>query len=165
MKKKLRDNHPAAVLALLFLAVILAGTFPATVRGELVIYPAKGQTPEQQKQDEFECHQWAVEQSGFDPTKNQQVTQQGPAPKGGALRGAAGGALLGAGIGAIAGDTGKGAAIGAGAGAIGGGAKQQQQRQQQESAARQAQQNQQAQLDGYNKARSACLEGREYTVK
>jgi hypothetical protein len=35
---------------------------------ELMVYPKNGQTPEQQTQDKFECHQWAVGQTGFDPT-------------------------------------------------------------------------------------------------
>jgi hypothetical protein len=33
------------------------------------VYPAKGQTPQQQKSDEAACDKWAVEQTGFDPTK------------------------------------------------------------------------------------------------
>jgi hypothetical protein len=36
-----------------------------------VIYPAKGQSPEQQNKDKGECHVWAVQQSGFDPAKAQ----------------------------------------------------------------------------------------------
>ncbi len=35
---------------------------------DLMAYPKNGQTPEQQSKDKFECHQWAVSQSGFDPT-------------------------------------------------------------------------------------------------
>ena len=35
---------------------------------DLIAYPKNGQTPEQQAKDKFECHQWAVGQSGFDPT-------------------------------------------------------------------------------------------------
>jgi uncharacterized protein YcfJ len=131
----------------------------------MMIYPAKGQSAEQQQKDEFECHQWAVQQTGFDPTKAQQTPQQQTTQRGGAVRGAAGGALLGAGIGAIAGDTGKGAAIGAGVGAVGGGARQRQQQQQQEAAQKQAQAQQQAQIDKYNKAKAVCLEGKGYTVK
>jgi uncharacterized protein YcfJ len=131
----------------------------------MMIYPAKGQSAEQQQKDEFECHQWAVQQTGFDPTKTQQAPQQQTTQQGGVLRGAAGGALLGTGIGAIAGNTGKGAAIGAVAGAAGGGARQRQQQKQQEVANQQAQTQQQAQIDKYNKAKSVCLEGRGYTVK
>jgi hypothetical protein len=33
------------------------------------VYPAKGQTPQQQKSDEAACHAWAVQQTGFDPAK------------------------------------------------------------------------------------------------
>ena len=131
----------------------------------MMIYPAKGQSTEQQQKDEFGCHQWAVQQTGYDPTKAQQAPQQQTTQRGGAVRGAAGGALLGAGIGAIAGDTGKGAAIGAGVGAVGGGARQRQQQQQQEAAQKQAQAQQQAQIDNYNKAKVVCLEERGYTVK
>ena len=139
--------------------------FTSFANAGMMIYPAKGQSAEQQQKDEFECHQWAVQQTGYDPTKAQQAPQQQTTRKGGAVRGAAGGALLGAGIGAIAGDTGKGAAIGAGVGAVGGGAKQRQQQQQQAAANQQVQAQQQAQIDNYNKAKGVCLEGKGYTVK
>jgi hypothetical protein len=36
--------------------------------GDLFIYPKNGQTPEQQSTDKYECHKWANQQSGFDPT-------------------------------------------------------------------------------------------------
>jgi hypothetical protein len=35
---------------------------------DLIAYPKNGQTPDQQAKDKFECHQWAVGQSGFDPS-------------------------------------------------------------------------------------------------
>jgi hypothetical protein len=34
---------------------------------KLHVYPAKGQSKQQQKEDELECYKWAVEQSGIDP--------------------------------------------------------------------------------------------------
>ncbi|NBA97453.1 DUF6515 family protein [Pseudomonas sp. R5(2019)] len=34
---------------------------------DVVAYPAYGQSPQQVDQDRYECHRWAVEQSGFDP--------------------------------------------------------------------------------------------------
>jgi hypothetical protein len=34
----------------------------------LYVYPAQGQSAEQQATDEYECHSWAVSQTGFDPT-------------------------------------------------------------------------------------------------
>ena len=33
------------------------------------VYPAKGQSAQQQKSDEAACYTWAVEQTGFDPAK------------------------------------------------------------------------------------------------
>ena len=32
------------------------------------IYPGQGQSPVQQASDEYECHRWAVTQTGFDPS-------------------------------------------------------------------------------------------------
>jgi hypothetical protein len=134
---------------------------------KLFVYPSKGQSKQQQKNDEFECYKWAVDQSGIDPLNLPKVeakVQTGPT--GGAVKGAAKGAAAGAAIGAIAGDAGEGAAIGAIAGGLAG------RRQGQQA---QAQQNQQAQanasaaeqemIDTFNKAFSVCMEGKGYTIK
>jgi hypothetical protein len=43
---------------------------PSTM-GQPFIYPRQGQSVEQQDRDHFECHEWAVGQSGFDPTRPQ----------------------------------------------------------------------------------------------
>ncbi len=154
----------------------------AQIGGGVFAYPTGGQDQQQQSKDQFECHQWSVQQSGFDPTVPQQqpqVSQQTAPPpdsSGGAVGGAARGAALGAVGGAIAGDAGKGAAIGAGVGALGGsmrrGRKQQekaqweaQQRQQQEQAQQQAQQQRAAGMDTYARAYSACMSARNYQVQ
>ncbi len=34
----------------------------------LYIYPARGQSPQVQAADEYDCHRWAARQSGYDPT-------------------------------------------------------------------------------------------------
>ena len=36
-------------------------------RYDVIAYPAKDQSAEQQSRDRYECHTWAVSQSGFDP--------------------------------------------------------------------------------------------------
>lgn len=36
---------------------------------KMFIYPRKGQSEEQQEADRYECHQWAAEQTKYDPTK------------------------------------------------------------------------------------------------
>jgi hypothetical protein len=41
---------------------------PATDE-EVFIYPRHGQNSEQQSKDRYECHRWAVSQTGFDPSE------------------------------------------------------------------------------------------------
>ncbi|MBL8269813.1 DUF6515 family protein [Steroidobacter sp.] len=36
---------------------------------EIYVYPQKGQTEEQQATDRYECHRWASDQAGYDPTQ------------------------------------------------------------------------------------------------
>lgn len=134
------------------------------IKAELLIYPANGQTKEQQEKDEFECHKWAVQQTGFDPLKKQEVPRYENQKKGGALKGAIGGALIGAGIGAITGNVGKGAAIGAGAGAVGGGLRQRSQNRQREDKNKKTYQDIKSKIEEYNRAKALCLEGRGYKV-
>jgi hypothetical protein len=132
-----------------------------------IIYPAKGQDAAQQNKDEGECRQWAVNNTGVDPAQlvaevnSGEVYQRHHTALGGAARGAIGGLL----IGAIAGDAGRGAAIGAGAGAIRGGLRGRRDLKMQYQVAENAHADQQAQLQQYDRAYSACLSGRGYTVK
>ena len=134
---------------------------------KLYVYPAKGQSKQQQKKDEYDCYMWAIEQSGIDPLnlpKVEATVQTGPT--GGAVVGAAKGAAAGAAIGAIAGDAGKGAAIGATAGAMAGrrqGKQAQAQANQQSQA--QATATEQEMKNSFNKAFSVCIEGKGYTIK
>jgi len=37
--------------------------------GQFYVYPKQGQSPDQQAQDRYECHRWAVDQTGFDPSQ------------------------------------------------------------------------------------------------
>ena len=39
------------------------------VSTELFMYPKGSQSTEQQARDKYECHRWAADQSGFDPTQ------------------------------------------------------------------------------------------------
>jgi len=135
---------------------------------KLYVYPAKGQSQQQQKEDEFECYKWAIEQSGIDPLNLPKVEAPPPqtGPTGGAVVGAAKGAAAGVAIGAIAGDAGKGAAIGAAAGAMAGRrAGKQAQAQANQQAQASAAASEQAMKDSFVKAFSVCLEGKGYTIK
>jgi len=80
-------------------------------------------------------------------------------------RGAAKGAAAGALIGAVAGDAGKGAAIGATTGGIAGGRRSRKQKEQQQAQVQDATAKQQSAMATYQRAYTACLEGRGYTVK
>ena len=115
MKKNCRQCLVAVLLG--------AGSMAAWAESMLMIYPAAGQSLQQQKQDQYNCHNWSVQQSGYDPSNPPaQTSGQGSgATAKGLLKGGARGAAMGAAIGAIAGDAGKGAAIGATAGGMGGG--------------------------------------------
>ena len=160
-----KKENILAALFLISVSFVSVYCLSSSANAGMMIYPAKGQSPEQQQKDEFECHQWAVQQTGFDPTKAQQTPLQETTKRGGRVRGAAGGALVGAGIGAIAGDAGKGAAIGAVTGGVGGGIRQRRQNRQAEQTNQQAQADQQALMDQYNRAKAACLEGRGYNIR
>jgi hypothetical protein len=146
--------------------VVATLTGAPVIAQQMFIYPAKGQSPQQQQKDEYECYQWAAQQSGYDPTKPQAAAAPaapaGPAP-GSALKGAARGALVGGAVGNIGGvDSSNAARTGAVIGGIRGVQKskaQQQQAQQQQQAAAQS-----AGPDAYNRARAGCLTGRGYTV-
>jgi uncharacterized protein YcfJ len=148
----------------------------------MVVFPAKGQTPQQQAQDEGECYAWSKGQTGVDPMAPPpaaaqpaaQPAQSKPAADGSRVRGAARGAAAGAIIGEVADDdAGKGAAIGATAGVLAGGrqsrknqqAAEEQAAQQQQQATQQAQAANQQQLDLFKKGFAACLEPKGYTVK
>ena len=41
---------------------------------DVYIYPRNGQSDEQTSNDRFECHKWAVGQTGFDPTRSSQTS-------------------------------------------------------------------------------------------
>jgi hypothetical protein len=53
------------------------GILQAPASDQLFMYPKNGQSAEQQDKDRYECHRWAVSQSGFDPT----VSGGGVAPR------------------------------------------------------------------------------------
>jgi len=142
--KRIRASFAGSVALLLV-------TVPAWSQ-QPIVYPAKGQTVEQQQRDEGDCYVWAKQYTGVDPAA---VVQQQPPQKSSSWRSGerAGGASRGA-LG--------GAAIGAVAGTMLGGRKARQNAAAQDQA---AVGQTQAQIDTYYRAYGACLEGRGYTIK
>jgi hypothetical protein len=182
---RLLRNHPGAVLGITLAAgsIVLAPALQLHASAqELFIYPAGGQSPEQQRRDTQECRQWAIDQTGFDPAAPgpdatastppvPQVQAQGP----GVARSTARGAVVGTAGGAIMGNTGRGALAGAAGGALMGAGRQLDQRRAQQQATedwarqqqiREAERQQllQYRRQTYNRAVTACMEGRGYTV-
>jgi len=160
---------PEWLVRLVCASVVLS--IPTLVVGQTFVYPARGQSPQQQEFDRGQCYSWAVQQSGFDPANPTVAAGPPPQPgmpQGGLFRGAAGGAALGAVGGAIGGDAGKGAAIGAAVGGLFGvmrRARWQEEQQQQQQSYQAQQQGAMAQgHSAYNRAFGACMTGRGYTV-
>ncbi len=148
-------------------AVVSIGTVLCAIQPTMgqtpFFFPAQGQSQEQQNRDFGECQAWAVQQTGFNPLAQQGVAPQ-QATQGGVARGALGGAAGGALIGAIAGDAGKGAAIGAVGGGMFGGLRRNRQQQSINQQQQQAFQQQQAGRDAFNRALSACMQGKGYSA-
>jgi len=154
-------------------------TLAATIN--VYAFPTKGQTPEQQSQDEAACYNYAVQNVGTDPFQLQKQAQAqqaqtdaakqqaAQAGQGSGAQGAVKGAVVGTAVGAVAGDAGKGAAIGATAGVVAGRRKGKAAEQQAtQSATQQGQQAQAAtaeQLTNFKKAFGVCLEAKNYMVK
>jgi hypothetical protein len=145
---------------------------PAPPPQRVFVYPANGQSAEQTDRDRYECHVWAVQQTGVDPSRadaspyERVVVQPANPPGSGTVAGLVGGAIIGSIIGGPR-NAGAGALIGGATGAIVGSAAD-------ASAQQQAQQTQQqinqsayagrARADSYRRAIGACLQGRGYTV-
>jgi len=111
------------------------------------VYPAKGQTVEQQNHDVQECLAWAKQQSGYDPT-TETAKGAGVGLAVGAVAGAAVGAAVGAATGAGAGrGAAAGAVLGGVGGGVGGGAYQYSKTK-----------------DGHDRAYAACMQGKGYSV-
>ena len=147
---------------------------PSFTQLGLIVYPAQGQSSEQQAKDEAACWDWAEAQTGIRLIVGSVDTQSAgkaagdqaaQATQGAAVAGAARGAIAGVAIGAIAGNAGKGAAIGAAAGAMGGARARGQaiSSAEKQGAAQASAENLKA-VDDFKKAGGVCLQGRGYTV-
>jgi hypothetical protein len=177
-------------LLLTLLIITLAACYPATYREvpsasqspkapitQVYFYPKEGQTKERQSRDHYECYNWAVQQTGFDPSQSSIPPEQRvkvvpmPPPGHDTAVMAIAGAVLGA---LIAGPrhAGAGALIGAGSGAIAGAvsdtSRQQYAQQMQEAYVNRDQAldaRYEAKASDFRHAMSACLEGRGYSVQ
>jgi hypothetical protein len=131
--------------------------------------PLYGQSQDQEARDHWDCHKQAVEQTGYDPSAPQapnpqsslsRAAAQGKAVTGSTVKEAAGGAAVGAAVGAVTGNAGRGAAMGAAGGGMSGllgGLAAAWGRGEDPPA--------QPRWQAYQRALSACMEVRGYSVK
>ncbi len=153
----------AAAATVASVGVVMAAEDLAALR----VDPQRGQSAEQMRRDRYECHNWAVEQTGQAPVAPSEVREQPSDAKGDKRAERASRAILGAAIGSVVGGiagSGRGwrhendavltgAAVGAGVGAVSAGK------------ARDKTKTEAApQPTEYLRALSACLEGRGYGV-
>ena len=194
-KMKSFKLHSSVNFLISLCVVLLIGMGSASAGGAIgggtFAYPTKGQSKEQVQKDKYYCHNWAVLETGYDPSRPPPPPQSyysapppgssgyfgsGETGEGGVMKDAAGGAALGAIGGAIAGNAGMGAAIGALSGSLFGGAKRssrkseearwREQQYQQQAQQRQAYDQQISQAsNGYRSAYALCMSSRNYTVK
>jgi hypothetical protein len=162
-------KHSFSVGLTLSLSVFLVFCVPiASAQTDMFIYPGKGQDQAKQDKDRYECHSWAVQQTGFDPSRpqsaNSQPSQQRQTSSAPVLEGAGRGAALGAVGGAITGNAGKGAAAGAAMGGMVGGFRRRDERIREADRRADAAAASSPGRDAYMRAMSACLQGRGYTV-
>ena len=161
------SGEPVGRAARRAVAIAVGAAFCATAGAvdlsQLQVTPQRGQSADQARRDRYECHNWAVEQTGEVPTTT-------PAPNQDAIDAAkradrvariATGAAIGAGLGGLFGgghnpgeDMLKGAAVGSVVGVASGAVHDKKQ---------QKQAGPEPGTD-YLRALSACLEGRGYTV-
>ena len=129
----------------------------------MYVYPTGKQTEQQLGQDKEECHQWATKQTGVDPEKMAADTQKSGSGQGGGTGAMSVG--IGAARGAAQGDAAAGAVHGLGMAGLMRMVRARRQMDQQHDTYMQDHQTRQAQLQNYDRAYSACLTGRGYTVR
>ncbi len=164
MKRSLRVSS--------FVMAILVVPSVAPLAQDVYAYPNKGQSQDQQQQDQFECFKWSKQQSGFDPmavptasAPPPQDRSTGPGLLGGAAVGTGAGAIGGA---ILGGSAKKGALLGGLAGGLFGGMKSQKGNKKNQQSRQDWERQQSAQYqqgrNNYNRAYSACMTARGYTI-
>ena len=152
-------------------------TNPPLPTTTVYFYPSQGQSKARQDRDQYECYRWAVKQSGFDPGQaqlapHQRIVVTPTAPPGNDMAaGAVGGAIVGSMISSRH-DSGFGLVFGALTGAMLGAASDNERMRQTSQVQRQYDARDarkyaalEKQSRNYQRAMTACLEGRGYTVR
>lgn len=146
---------------------------PPVTSAPMYFYPERGQSPDLQDRDRYECYRWAVRETNVDPgmtPTSRPLRVAGPPqvpPAADVVAGAATGAVIGAAVSSPR-RAGENAIIGAIFGAVlGAAANESRQRAADAAAARNAEIEARARLpmDHFRRAMSACMGGRGYRVE
>lgn len=150
-------QSPAVLLFGVLSAAAAVGAIAATDLASLEVVPTRSQSPDQARRDRYECHNWAVEQTGSAPARVDPA-EEAEAERERDIERVLAGAGIGSAVGAVVGGYDEdpmasvvaGGVLGAAVAAITGHAKK---KEKPDPAA-----------EEYLRALSACLEGRGYTV-
>ena len=151
----------------LTILAIISIAFIKTSLADVIVLPAQNQTNTQMEADKHSCYGWAKGETGFDPMKAPTTKTASPPQtkkSGGILAGGVGGALLGGIVGGSSGAK-KGAAAGGLVGGVSQSSANKTSTQNTENWKQQEANNYANNRNKYNRAYSACLEGKGYTVK
>jgi hypothetical protein len=160
------SNRAQGLVVAVAAFVVAAPVFGTEDLAALQVQGQRGQSADQARRDRYECHNWAVEQSGQTPVAAAVSEEEASAAKSGQraerIDRAITGAAIGAGLGGIVSttqheDPGQGVLAGAAVGAAIGAA----------TAGRSRERDNAAEAEGpsdYLRALTACLEGRGYSV-
>ena len=152
LNSKEKPLRPSQIRLVVVLAA--ASLVASSAAAQPVYYPAKGQSHKRQNSDLRACHQWAVQQTGFDPA----LAQAPPQSTGGVAKGALAGGAVGGVAGSFNANAGRGALAGAAVGGLIGGVRQNNQN-------ARANEREAQNMDAFNRALGACMSGRGYTVR
>ncbi len=143
-------------------------TFSAggAAHADLHVYPTQGQSQAQQNRDRWECHQWAIRQTGIDPIAMAEqelkpTSGQGESVAQGVRRGLFHGLIAGA---IRGGDFARTTPMGAGIGALIALRRHRKAMEKQHQEYMKAYNERASKLKTYDRAFSACLKGRGYSV-
>jgi hypothetical protein len=164
-----RARRGALVVSLASVAALIGAANAAEDLSHLQVTPQRGQSADQARRDRYECHNWAVEQTGETPIaasarepEEQAREEQKHAERVGRV---VNGAAIGAGLGGLVRATQNenpangilaGAAVGAAIGAASGRAKERKEAKAEAEAV--------PVPSDYLRALTACMQGRGYTV-
>lgn len=149
------------------LTILIIALVNVSAASEVIVFPAQGQSNEQMEKDKNTCSQWAKKETGFDPMVLPKASTPPPSSEkksGGVAKGGVAGAVVG---GIVGGSS--GAKKGLAAGGLAGGVSQKSSNNKTEKAKKDWEQkeaqNYADNRNKYNRAFSACIEGKGYTVK